>query len=375
MKKAKTRIIWGIIIVIIAVILIARIVRKEEPVAPTPDPVVTVQAPVMGDVELTTDLVGTIEPADIVYIYPKAGGDVTAVNVKAGDTVAAGQVLVEIDTKQVDTSKNSMDSAKIAWEDAVSTLNRMTPLHASGFVSDKEFEGYQTAAEAKRLQYESAKIAYENQMEFSHVTSPISGRVEQLNVEVHDTVGSSMQMCVIAGDGGNNVTFYVTEKVKNNLGAGDSIAVTKEGIQYSGKVIEVNNMAEASVGLFKVKATVEGSEAMAPGTSVEITVPSASARNVMLVPTHCVYYRGGDAYAYTYDQAQSIIHEVPVETGIFDKDNIVITSGLTLDDMVLTTWTSELKEGTRVTLDTGAAGEESQTDEAPSPAADTSEAQ
>ena len=164
MKKAKTRIIWGIIIVIIAVILIARIVKKEEPVAPTPDPVVTAQTPFMGDIELTTDLVGTIEPADIVYIYPKAGGDVTAVNVKAGDTIAAGQVLVEIDTKQVDTSKNSMDAAKVAWDDAQSTLARMAPLHASGFVSDKEFEGYQTAAEAKRLQYESAKIAYENQI-------------------------------------------------------------------------------------------------------------------------------------------------------------------------------------------------------------------
>ena len=39
---------------------------------------------------------------------------------------------------------------------------------------------------------------------------------------------------------------------------------------------------------------------------------------------------------YTYDQAQAAIHEVPVEVGIFDKDNIVVTSGLTLDDMVLT---------------------------------------
>ena len=105
MKKARTRIIWGIVIVIIAVIVIARVFRKQEPVVPTPDPVVTVQTPQMGDILLTTDLVGTIEPADIVYIYPKAGGDVTAVNVKAGDVVAAGQVLLEIDTKQVDTSK------------------------------------------------------------------------------------------------------------------------------------------------------------------------------------------------------------------------------------------------------------------------------
>ncbi len=29
--------------------------------------------------------------------------------------VAAGQVLLEIDTKQVDTSKNSMDAAKAMW--------------------------------------------------------------------------------------------------------------------------------------------------------------------------------------------------------------------------------------------------------------------
>ena len=100
MKKARTRIIWGIVIVIIAVIVIARVFKKQEPVVPTPDPVVTVQTPQMGDILLTTDLVGTIEPADIVYIYPKAGGDVTAVNVKAGDVVAAGQVLLEIDTKR-----------------------------------------------------------------------------------------------------------------------------------------------------------------------------------------------------------------------------------------------------------------------------------
>lgn len=38
MKKARTRIIWGIVIVIIAVIVIARVFKKEEPVVPTPDP-------------------------------------------------------------------------------------------------------------------------------------------------------------------------------------------------------------------------------------------------------------------------------------------------------------------------------------------------
>lgn len=353
----KTRIIGGIVIAAAAVLLVLRVTKKEEPAAPTPDPVVAVQNPVQGDIHLTTHLVGTVEPADIVYIYPKAGGDITAVHIKAGDMVTAGQVICEIDTKQVETSKNTMDSAKIAWDDAQSTLSRMAPLHESGFVSDKDFESYQINAESRRLQYETARIAYENQLEFSNITSPISGRVEQCNMEVHDTVGTSRQLAVIAGDGGTNVSFYVTERVKNNLNLGDTITITKEGSQYQGSVMEISNMAQESVGLFKVKASVEDNGTMAPGTSVELTVPSATAEDVMLVPTGSVYHKGGEDYVYTYDAAQGIIHEVLVETGIFDDDSIVVISGIGEEDQVLTTWTSELKEGTRVTLDTGAAVE------------------
>lgn len=346
----KKHIIGGIVIVAVAALLVMRITKKEEPVAATPDPVVMAENPHIGDIRLTTDLIGTVEPADIVYIYPKAGGDITAVNIKAGDVISAGQVICEIDTKQVDSARISMETAKVAWDDAVSTLNRMAPLHASGFVSDKEFESYQVNAESRRLQYEAAKLGYDNQMEFSHVTSPISGRVEQCNMEVHDTVGQSTQLAVIAGDAGNNVSFYVTERLKNNLNTGDAIRVIKEGNEYQGSVIEVSNMAEASVGLFKVKASVEDGESMAPGTSVELVVPMASASNVMLIPAHSVYYKGEDAYVYTYDQTEGIIHEVAVQTGIFDTDNMMIVSGLTMDDLVLTTWTSELKEGTKVTL-------------------------
>lgn len=347
MKKAH--IVGGILVIAAAGLIASRAFKKEAPIAPTPDPVVMAEHPQMGSIHLTTDLVGTVEPADMVYIYPKAGGDVTTVNVKPGDMVTAGQVICEIDTKQVASAKNTMDTAKIAWDDAVATLNRMTPLYGSGFVSQQEFEGYQTNAEAKRLQYEAAKINYDNQMEFSHITAPISGRIQQTNMEVHDTVGASTQLAVIAGEAGNNVTFYVTEKVKNNLNTGDELTVIKEGTEYGGTVIEVSNMAEQNIGLFRVKASVADDETMAPGTSVELKVPSESAENVMLIPTHSIYYKGGDAYAYTYDEAQGIIHEAAVETGISGTDTTEIRSGLSLDDLVLTTWTSELKEGTKVT--------------------------
>lgn len=62
-------------------------------------------APQTGSIEKTTSLAGKVEPADVVYVYAKAGGDVTSVLVKAGDTVQAGQLLCTIDTEQVDSAK------------------------------------------------------------------------------------------------------------------------------------------------------------------------------------------------------------------------------------------------------------------------------
>ena len=68
--------------------------------------VVRAEEPETGNIYLTTELTGTVEPDDVVHVYAKASGDITAVNVKAGDTVTKGQVLFTIDTEQVDTAKS-----------------------------------------------------------------------------------------------------------------------------------------------------------------------------------------------------------------------------------------------------------------------------
>ena len=66
------------------------------------DNVATVAAenPKSGTIERTTSTSGTVEASDVVYVYAKASGDITAVNVKAGDTVTKGQVLFTIDTER-----------------------------------------------------------------------------------------------------------------------------------------------------------------------------------------------------------------------------------------------------------------------------------
>ncbi len=77
----------------------------------------------------------------------------------------------------------------------------MQILYDSGDLSDQEYEQYQNSLKSAQLQYESAKLQYDKQVEYSTITAPIAGRVESVDVDVYDRVSQSAQLCVIAGRG------------------------------------------------------------------------------------------------------------------------------------------------------------------------------
>ena len=310
--------------------------------------VVNAANPTTGDVSVTSSLTGTVEAADVVYVYAKAGGDVTAVNVKAGDIVSQGQVLMEINTEQGESAKNNMDSAQVNLSQAQSNLNRMQILYGSGDLSDQEYEQYQNNLKSAELQYESAKLQYEKQVEYSTITAPIAGRVESVDVDVYDRVNQSAQLCVIAGEGQNSITFYVTQRMMQNLKTGDELEISKNGTTYTGNITEISNMVDASTGLFKVKGDMTGSDEIAIGSTVKIELVTERAENAMLVPIDAIYYSGGNAYVYLYEDGKAKM--TSVEVGIYDSENAQILSGLNADDMVVSTWSSNLYEGADIRL-------------------------
>lgn len=53
------------------------------------------------------------------------------------------------------------------------------------------------------------------------------------------------------------VEFGVTEKTRSNLAAGDTVAISKNGTDYSGRVTEIGSMVNPSTGLYDVKAEVD----------------------------------------------------------------------------------------------------------------------
>lgn len=341
---------------LVLALIVPRLLHKEPFAESVADPVVELTQPQVRDIRLTTGLVGEVEPEDVVYVYPKAAGEVTEVMVKAGEPVEEGQLLCVVDTKQIDSAKSSLDSAQLSLKQAQAELSRQAVLYSSDIISLQEYEQCQDKVQSAQIAYDNAKINCDNQVSYSQIEAPISGMVELCNIQVFDQITQNNLLCVIAGQGAKVVSFSVTERIRNYLEEGDSIVVEKDGESYEGQIIEVSFMADSATGLFKVKARLDGAldETKLPtGSMVKLYVTSEHADGVLTVPVDSVYYDGGLAYVYTCDMEDFTLHKVQVEVGLYDSDWIEIKSGIGAEDHVLTTWSSELYEGTKVRVKGG----------------------
>ncbi len=351
--KTGAKILTGVVTVgVLAAVIVPRLMKEEPPIEAAPLPNVTVENPLKRDIVLESGLIGTIEPSDILYVTPKVAGEIQQVLVSAGDVVKQGQALCKIDNKkQIDNAKIQMDSAAVALQNAQSNLNRMQVLFASGDISAQSFEQVQVQARSAQLQYQAAKLGYDTQVEYSTVTAPIGGKLESVNMELHSMVSQSSQLCVITGEGVKKVSFSVPERIKVNLELGSRIRLQKQGTEYEAEITKMADMISPQTGLFEVEASIEEGDGLAPGSTVKLFVVSDYTRDAITIPVDAVYYDGGDAYAYTCEG--STVHKVPVETGIFDEERIEILSGITMQDKVIVTWSSELYEGSQVNAMTG----------------------
>lgn len=352
----KKIIIGAAVLAVLGALIIPKLGNKKPFAESVADPVVEITQPGIRDISLATGLVGEVEPEDVVYVYPKAAGEVTEVKVKAGEIVEAGQLLCVVDTKQIESAKSSLDSAQLSLKQAQEELSRQSVLYSGGGISRQAYQQYQDSVKAAQIAYDSARTNYDNQVSYSQMKAPISGMVELCNIQVYDQVSQNDLLCVIAGQGAKVVSFSVTERIRNYLKEGDSIVVEKDGEPYEGQITEVSFMADSGTGLFKVKARLDDAvdETRLPtGSMVKLYVISEHADQVLTVPVDSVYYDGGLAYVYTCNMEELSLHKVQVEVGLYDSDWIEIKSGLTVDDYVLTTWSSELYEGTTVRIKGG----------------------
>ena len=384
-RKKEKRFPFGLLflfllLLVIVVLVVLRILKPKNNIVTEPLSTVSTETPTYADIYIDTSLVGTVMPGDVYYVVPKAAGEIREIFVQQGDHVSEGDPICTIDNqKQIDAARISMDAAQVQVTTltesvalARTNLDRMAALRQTGDVSAQSYEQTKNAydqavsgLEGAKLQYEGAKLQYDTQVEFATVTAPVSGTVESTDMSLNAIASQTTPLAVISSLDVAKLEFSVTDRLLEALYIGSKIEVERQGQTYPAHVTKISRLPNQQTGLYPVEAAFDGLQTMARGTAVKVVFVSEKAENVLTVSTDSIYYDGGKSYVYTlsYDdedeeQEEGVlisennvagtVHKKEVETGLSDVGRTQIVSGITQEDVVIRTWTSQLYEGAKV---------------------------
>lgn len=198
---------------------------------------------------------------------------------------------------------------------------------------------------------ESAQMA----LDYYSITSPVSGVITAINVSEHNMASPSQPAYTIESENDRKITFYVAEKTAMGMRLGNDAILHRDGVEIPAKITLITDTIDSATGLFRVEArpTDAASASLVNGSQISIDTVTRQAQNALAVPITAVYYDGEQAFVYINNKGRA--HRMDVTTGLSDDEMIEISSGLTPDDEVVTSWSSQLKEGTSITtLDTAA---------------------
>src|SRR4051812_1048564 len=177
--------------------LLAACTRTAAQPADPPPPSVTVAAVLSRDVTEWDQVTGRLEAVNTVAVRPRVSGYVSAVRFAEGALVRRGDALLDIDPRpfqaEVDRLRAELTRAKATVHRATSEMERAGRLATENAMSHEEQERRASFAEESAAQVasvEAALRAAELNLEFTHVTAPIDGRVGRAIVTQGNLVSS-----------------------------------------------------------------------------------------------------------------------------------------------------------------------------------------
>ena len=163
-----------------------------------------------GDIVNTVSSTGTLSAVNTVEIGAQVSGIIESLYVDFNSTVKAGQVLAVLDTTivaaQVFDARAGLLRSKAQLDQAKAEFDRNKPLFEKGYLSATEFISIKTSYDAAVASHQSSEAALKRakkNLEYTTISSPISGTVIQRNVDAGQTIQASFQaptLFIIATD-------------------------------------------------------------------------------------------------------------------------------------------------------------------------------
>lgn len=282
---------------------------------------------------------GTVRPVDRATLSPKIMGTITRVDAVLGQTVTAGQLLVEITAAEI--------SAKVTQTDAALAqvnrdLARETQLLAQGASTTETVRNL----EDRQRMLTAARAEARTFLDYTRVTAPFDGVITRKLVNAGDLAAPGQPLFEMEATGAYRVEVELPESLAT-LVLGDTLDIRLDDRVVTGRLAELSPAADATSRTVLAKFDLPAGTAVRSGQYARVAVPTETA-TALLVPADAVTLFGQMQRVFVVADGHAALRLV--RTGAAHPGNIEILAGLNPGETVVVAPPALLRDGQPVEI-------------------------
>ena len=331
--------------------------------APFPIPVVTVSHPLQKTITEWDEYTGQFQALDFVAIRARVSGYLTEIHFDDGQFVHKGDLLFVIDPRpfqaDLDAAKAQLAQAGARLELAKQELTRVSALRKGDYATQstldqrmQEMRSASAAGDAARAAIVNAEL----NLEFTHVTAPMDGRIGAHQVSVGNLIGggSSGSSDVLATIVSLKPIHFVFDMSESSFLAYErAVAEGRLASQRSGTVPAyvklsdetgwphegwldfVDNRIDPSSGTIRVRAEFPNSDLfITPGAFGRLRLPGSEPHPAILIPDSAIVSDQSRKVVLTVTADGTVVPKV-IRPGPSYGNLRIVRKGLALNDTII----------------------------------------
>jgi len=338
-----------------------------------------------GRIVRTVEFSGVLVPNHTVNIFAKMAGIATTVTADVGNRVTAGQLLVQIDTKELNAQlavaeaaaagvgdqavqvKNGMETARLNLEMTQRSYERTKTLLDTKVVTQSQLDDAQTKLDLAKTAYDNSNRQYQTitgsglaqaeaqvnfikvQISNSTITSPLSGIVTNRNINPGEITSMSTPLLSIADVATLKLQGNVSQEDVVRIPVGGRVNVVVDALStnsYAGRVEQVGPIAAATGQYFPVVVSLKNDGRLLAGMTAKASFTWTGGEGILIPLSAVADSQDGRASVFVVSEGR--VHAKNVDLGPRSDSEVQVISGLAASETVAISNVSALVDGMEV---------------------------
>ena len=342
-----------------------------------PAPAVTVNQPQLRDVVEWDEYPGRLDAVNMVEVRSRVTGYLDSVHFKDGTEVKKGDLLFVIDPRpyqaELDRAQADVTQAESKLELAKNDRERAERLLKSKAISEEEADSRSKAESQAAAAIQSTHALAETarlNMEYTHITAPIDGRIGRKLVTegnlVNGNQGQTTLLTTIVSLDPVYCYFDADERAvlkyrqMANAGTGGDFRegqvpcelelANETGFPHKGVIDFMDNQVDPAMGTLRVRGVFPNpgpERILQPGYFARVRVPGSSKYPALVVPDEAIGTDQSQKFVYVVNDQNTVEYKM-VKLGPIVDGLRVVREGIQSNDWVVVNGLMSVRPGGKV---------------------------